>query len=87
MVLILFESPAGYSLFKADGKKVASVQSVSKYFADEEAGSSHLKLVDFKKFKTTADSLKNYQKILSGKLPKSLVKFLSTNIVEKEVQE
>lgn len=44
-------------------------------------------LEDFCKFKSTADAFKCISKLMKGKIPKSLSKFLSKNIVEKEIQE
>lgn len=42
---------------------------------------------DFHKFKSTADAFKSISKLMKGKIPKSLSKFLSKNIVEREVEE
>ena len=44
-------------------------------------------MINFHKFKSTADSLKNFQKILAGKLPSSLQKFLNKNIVQKNIED
>ena len=41
----------------------------------------------FQKFKSTADAFKCINKLLSGKIPKSLSKFLNKNIVEKEIED
>ena len=46
-----------------------------------------MQLEDFYKFKSTADAFKCIAKLMKGKLPKSLSKFLSRNTVEKDVQE
>jgi len=43
-------------------------------------------LEDFYKFKSTADAFKCISKLMKGKIPKSLSKFLSKNVLEKEVQ-
>jgi hypothetical protein len=42
-----------------------------------------LTLEDFHKFKSTADAFKNISKLMKGKIPKSLSKFISKNVVEK----
>ncbi len=42
-------------------------------------------LEDFHKFKSTADAFKSISKLMKGKIPKSLTKFLEKNIVEKEI--
>ena len=44
-------------------------------------------LEDFYKFKSTADAFKCISKLMKGKIPKSLSKFLSKNVIDKEVQE
>ena len=46
-----------------------------------------LTLEDFHKFKSTADAFKSITKLMKGKVPKSLSKFLEKNIVEREVEE
>jgi RNA processing factor Prp31 len=46
-----------------------------------------LTLEDFYKFKSTADAFKCISKLMKGKIPKSLSKFLTKNVVEKEIQE
>lgn len=38
-MLILFETPAGYALFKADDKKLSKVDSIFEHFASAEAAS------------------------------------------------
>lgn len=43
-------------------------------------------LEDFHKFKSTADAFKSITKLMKGKVPKSLSKFISKNIVEKELE-
>jgi len=40
-------------------------------------------LEDFQKFKNTADAFKSISKLMKGKIPKSLSKFLSKTIVER----
>ena len=46
-----------------------------------------IKLDSFSKFKDTKEALKATASMIEGKLPKKLKKFLSKNIVSKEVQE
>lgn len=43
-------------------------------------------LEDFKKFKNTADAFKCISKLMQGKIPKSLSKFLDKNVVQREVE-
>ena len=44
-------------------------------------------LEDFHKFKSTADAFKCISKLMKGKIPKSLSKFLTKNIVDKEIAD
>ena len=43
-------------------------------------------LEDFQKFKNTADAFKSISKLMKGKVPKSLSKFLNKTIVERELE-
>lgn len=46
-----------------------------------------MKLDAFKKFKDTKEALKSVEKLLHGKVSKTLQKFLEKNIVQKEIEE
>jgi nucleolar protein 58 len=41
----------------------------------------------FKKFKDTKEAMKSVEKLLHGKVSKTLQKFLEKNIVQKEIEE
>jgi len=41
----------------------------------------------FKKFKDTKDAMKSVEKLIEGKMSKTLQKFLEKNIVQKEIEE
>lgn len=41
----------------------------------------------FHQFKSTSDAFKCISKLLNGKIPKALTKFLNKNIVEKEIED
>ena len=41
----------------------------------------------FQKFKDTKDAMKSVEKLLAGKVSKTLQKFLDKNIVQKEIEE
>ena len=43
--------------------------------------------MDFTKFKNTADAFKSSSKLINGKIPTKLQKFLQKNIISEEVQE
>ena len=46
-----------------------------------------VKLKAFKKFKDTKEAMKSVEKLLVGKMSKTLQKFLEKNIVQKEIEE
>lgn len=46
-----------------------------------------MKLKAFVKFKDTKDAMKSVEKLLAGKVSKTLQKFLDKNIVQKEIEE
>jgi nucleolar protein 58 len=48
---------------------------------------ARVKLKAFHKFEDSAEALKATAKIIDGKLPKDLKKFLKNNIISKEIQE
>lgn len=46
-----------------------------------------MKLKAFAKFKDTKDAMKSIEKLLNGKVSKTLQKFLDKNIVQKEIED
>ena len=82
-MLVLFESAAGYSLFKVldegklrdiDGKKL------HKEFASPEAAASAVKLQAFRAFDDTAAAISASTALVESKMDKSLKKFLKKNV-------
>eukprot|EP00744_Colponema_vietnamica_P001530 GILI01002524.1.p1 GENE.GILI01002524.1~~GILI01002524.1.p1 ORF type:complete len:460 (+),score=176.04 GILI01002524.1:94-1380(+) len=87
-MLVLFETPAGYALFKVlDEGKLKDVDSIWEEFQTPEKANKVVKLKAFSKFEDTADAVKAAAAVLEGKLAKSLQKFLKKNIVSKEIAE
>jgi len=87
-MLLLFETPAGYALFKVlDEKRIEKVSDIIKGFSDEESASSIVQLEAFKKFKDTKEALVATDKLVNGLLPKTLEKFLKKHIISQEVQD
>ena len=84
---VLFETPAGFALFKVlkDEKKLKDVDALAHDFETPERAAKVVKLKAFKKFKDTKDAMKSVEKLLKGDLSKSLKKFLEKNIVEKGI--
>lgn len=88
MVLVLFETPGGFALFKVvkDGK-LKNIDDLHKSFKTSEGADEVVKLKAFKKFKDTKDAMKSVEKLLDGKMSKTLQKFLEKNIVQKDIEE
>lgn len=63
------------------------MENLQKYFEDTDGLRKLITLEDFHKFKSTADAFKCISKLMNGKIPKSLTKFLNKNIVEKEIED
>lgn len=88
MVLVLFETPGGFALFKVvkDGK-LKNIEDLHKSFETAEGADKIVKLKAFKKFKDTKEAMKSVEKLLNGKVSKTLQKFLEKNIIQKEIEE
>jgi nucleolar protein 58 len=85
---VLFETPAGFALLKVlKDSKLEKVDSLHKYFKDGESAEKIVQLRAFKKFKDTKEAMKCVEKLLKGKMSKTLEKFLQKNIIDKEIQE
>ena len=85
---VLFETPAGFALFKVlkEGK-LKDTDNLHKEFATGEKANKVVKLKAFKKFKDTKEAMKSVEKLLQGQMSKTLKKFLEKNIVQKGVEE
>lgn len=88
MVYVLFETPGGFALFKVvkDGK-LKDFDSLNESFQTAEGASKIVKMMAFKKFKDTKEAMKSVEKLLQGKVSKTLQKFLEKNIVQKQIEE
>eukprot|EP00980_Cylindrotheca_fusiformis_P006122 scaffold1319_cov126-Cylindrotheca_fusiformis.AAC.11 len=79
-MLVLFETPAGYSLFKvSDEKKLAKTDAddiFDTFFKDSKKANKYLSLVSFQPFEDTADAVTAATSILEGKVSKTLKSFL-----------
>eukprot|EP00808_Paulinella_micropora_P010553 g46100.t1 len=83
-MLVLFETPAGYALFKvADKGKLADVDNIFKHFETPEAAAGVVKLKAFSKFEDTSKALAAAAAICDGTLDKGLKKFLKKTVVDK----
>jgi len=85
---VLFETAGGFALFKVvKDKKLKDLDSLHEEFTDADKAEKVVKLKAFGQFKDTKDAMKSIEKIMSGKVSKSLQKFLDKNIVQKEIEE
>eukprot|EP00126_Sphaerothecum_destruens_P000726 Sdes_comp10936_c0_seq1m2581 len=80
-MFVLFETPAGYALFKVlDEGKLKDVDQLYKHFASAESASHVVKLKAFSKFEDTTEALSAATACIEGKLNKPLKKFLKTSM-------
>ena len=87
-MLVLFETPAGYSLFQINNKKkLQKVENIIEMFNDPNTISENIQLEAFRKFKDTENAVNSLSKLNEGILPSDLKKFLQNNIVSKNLQE
>jgi nucleolar protein 58 len=85
---VLFETAGGFALFKVvKDKKLEKIEKLHKEFLNAESAGSVVKLKAFKKFKDTKDAMKAIEKLMEGKMSKSLEKFLEKNMVQKGIEE
>jgi len=84
-MLVLFETPAGYAIFKLlDEKKFQAQQSENLYedFETLDAAKGMVKLQSFSKFEDTTEALSCATAAVEGKMSKSLKKVLKKLIAE-----
>ncbi|KAL1914889.1 uncharacterized protein VTP21DRAFT_7805 [Calcarisporiella thermophila] len=87
-MLVLFETPAGYALFKLlDDGKIEKPEELYKAFESPESANKLVKLQAFGKFENTTDALSAVTGIVEGKLPKNLKEFLSAELSEKDIKK
>ncbi|KAL3778389.1 hypothetical protein ACHAWO_002889 [Cyclotella atomus] len=81
---LLFETPAGYSLFKiTDDKKLSKTSQEDlheKFFADSDKAKKYINLLHFEPFSDTADAVSAAAACIDGKVPKSLKSFLKKQL-------
>ncbi|XP_076162924.1 nop5 ribonucleoprotein isoform X2 [Ptiloglossa arizonensis] len=86
-MLVLFETPAGYAIFKLlDENKLAEVDNLFHNFESPEAASKIVKLKHFEKFADTTEALAATTAAVEGKLSKSLKKILKKYCAELQEQ-
>merc|ERR1712013_62907 len=86
-MLVLFETAAGYAVFKLlDEKKLSQVDNLYQDFQTADKASEVVKLQMFKKFEDTTEALAAATASIEGKMSKSLKKLLK-KVASKELQE
>lgn len=89
-MLVLFETPAGYSLFKvANEKKFSKTEPTDLYnkcYPTSDAALSFFNLVSFQPFNDTADAVSAATACIEGKVSKSLKSFLKKQMKKKETK-
>ncbi|KDO50620.1 hypothetical protein CISIN_1g0088522mg, partial [Citrus sinensis] len=79
-MLVLFETPAGFALFKVlDEGKLSKVEGLWQEFNSAESARQIVKLKAFSKFENTSEALKAATCLLESKPSKDLRKFLRTH--------
>uniref|UniRef100_A0A8C4QKH3 NOP58 ribonucleoprotein homolog (yeast) n=1 Tax=Eptatretus burgeri TaxID=7764 RepID=A0A8C4QKH3_EPTBU len=85
-MLVLFETAAGYAIFKLlDEKKLQQTENLWKEFETPEKANRVVKLKHFEKFQDTTDALAAATALVEGKLGKALKKVLK--VIAKEAHE
>lgn len=86
-MLVLYESPAGYSLFKVlDEAKLKVPELIHKEFVDG-TKTGLVSLQAFHKFADTNEAVAAATAVIESKLDKGLKKFLKKNIVSQELKD
>ncbi|PSN36152.1 Nucleolar protein 58 [Blattella germanica] len=86
-LFVLFETPAGYALFKmVDEMKLQQIDNLYQDFETPEAASRVIKLKHFEKFGDTTEALAAATAAVEGKMSKALKKMLK-KYVSKDLQD
>ncbi|XP_065052067.1 nucleolar protein 58-like [Rhopilema esculentum] len=86
-MLVLFETPAGYAIFKLlDEKKLETADDLFKEFENADKANKMVKLKHFKKFEDTTEALAAATAAVEGKLSKGLKKMLK-KVASKDIHE
>eukprot|EP00904_Undaria_pinnatifida_P006234 jgi/Undpi1/2740/HiC_scaffold_14.g06118.m1 len=87
-MLVLFETPAGYALFKMTNESILKdADGIYDEFNTPEKAAESVKLKAFMTFADTADAVAASTEMIDSKMGKSLKKFLTKNIIKKELKD
>ena len=82
-MLVLFESPAGFSLLRVDDDKLEDVSKLAALLETPEEARNTVTLLAFARFGGPAEALAATVALVEGKLDKGLQAFLKANVVDK----
>ena len=86
-MLVLFETPAGFAIFKLlDEKKLQKSENLYQDFASVESAKKVIKLNSFETFEDTSKALASAASLIEGKMSKDLKKFLK-GVFAKDAHE
>jgi len=86
-MLVLFETPAGYALFKVlDEGKLTEVDDIFKQFESPDKASKFVKLKAFSQFADTTEAVAAATAVIESKVTKDLTKFLKKNITADDAK-
>lgn len=88
-MLVLYESSAGYALFKVSkpSKLSGSADQIWEDFKSPESAAAAIKLKAFKNFEGVTDAVVAASHLIEGTLDKNLKKFLKKNIQDKDLSD
>ncbi|EGG14034.1 MAR-binding protein [Cavenderia fasciculata] len=86
-MLVLFETPAGFALFKVLDESKLSSKDLHKHFATADSASKIVSLKKFYKFDDTLAALEAANDIAESKVPESLQSFLEKNIIQEKLND
>lgn len=87
-MLVLFETPGGFALFKVlKEKRLKQPESLWEEFTSPDKASKIIKLKAFERFSNAKEALKAATSLIESKVSKPLRRFLKNNIVNKGIQD
>jgi nucleolar protein 58 len=87
-MLLLFESPAGYALFKVlEPGKLGSPETIWDCFTTPEKAAGMIKLKAFTAFENTTEAVVAATSLVDGSIDKGLKSFLKKSVVKKDATE
>jgi nucleolar protein 58 len=85
-MLILFETPAGFALFRLqDEGKLEHVDKLYEYFEDLSSAKRLITLETFQQFSDTAEALKAATAVIEGQVDETLEAFIRESIIQRDV--